>query len=128
MRNLRSKDEKTLNEGFVQVSHPKWAKYFRYVILGSPPNSLGEQSVLPMKAQMVLAAFLAPVSKDLAKLLKRERVRLQAMEDTVVCGGGGGESVAGTLTPRAEGTGRGVEYFWLLILARWERLIARTDF
>lgn len=103
---------------FVQVSQPKWAKdyakYFRYMIPGSPPNSLGEQSVLPMRAQTVLAAFLVPVSKYLAKLLKRERVRLRAMEDTVVCGERWGEPVAGTLTPRAEGTGRGVQYFWLL--------------
>lgn len=75
---------------FVQVSQPKWAKdyakYFRYMISGSPPNSLGEQSVLPMRAQTVLASFLVPVSKYLAKLLKRERVQLQAMEDTVVYG------------------------------------------
>lgn len=63
---------------------------------------------------MVLVAFLVPVSKYLAKLLKRERVRLRAMEDTVVCGETWGEPVAGTFTPRAEGTGRGVQHFWLL--------------
>lgn len=63
---------------------------------------------------MVLAAFLVPVSKYLGKLLKRERVQLQAMEDTVVCGERWGEPVVGTLTPRAEGTGRGVQHFWLL--------------
>lgn len=56
------------------------------MIPGSPPNSLGEQSVLSMRAQMVLGAFLVPVSKYLAKLLKRERVWLRTMEDTVVCG------------------------------------------
>lgn len=119
---------------FVQVSQPKWAKdyakYFRYMIPGSPPNSLGEQSVLPMRAQTVLAAFLVPVSKYLAKVLKREWVRLRAMEDTVVCAERRGSLWLGPshLEQRAQEEGCNTSGCWLLILARWGRLTARTDF
>lgn len=109
---------------FVQVSPPKWAndyaKYFRYMIPESPPNSLREQSVLPMRAQMVLAAFLVPVSKYLAKLLKRERVWLQAMEDTVVCGERWGSLWLGPshLEQRIQEVGYNTSGCWLLILAK----------
>lgn len=63
---------------FIQVSQPKWAKYhakgFRLGIPGSLPNSIGEQSVLPVRIQMVFAASLVAVSKCLTKQLKRKRI------------------------------------------------------
>lgn len=63
---------------FIQVSQPKWAKYyakgFTHVIPGSPLDSLGEQSVLLVRTQMVFAASLVAASKFLTKQLKRKGI------------------------------------------------------
>jgi hypothetical protein len=52
------------------------AKYYNkgltHVIPGSPPDSLGEQSVLPVRTQMVFAASLVALIKCLTKQLKRK--------------------------------------------------------
>lgn len=86
---------------FIQVSQPKWAKYcangFRHVISGSPPNSLREPPVLPVRTQMVFAASLAAVSKCLTKQLKRKRIH----------SGSGHEKIQGTLRVYGERSGGG---------------------
>lgn len=73
---------------FIQVSRPKWAKYytkgFRHVIPGNPPDSLGEQSVLSV-LQMVFAASLVAVSKCLTKQLKRKRIYSGSGHEKIQC-------------------------------------------
>lgn len=74
---------------FIQVSQPKWAKCYakscRHVIPGSPPDRLSEQSVLPVRTQMVFAASLVAVSKCLTKQLKRKGIYSGSGHEKIQC-------------------------------------------